>query len=306
MRVAIYARKSKYTGVGESIGNQIEMCKQYINNMNLQEELEVKIYEDEGYSGKNLSRPNFQEMMRDNERQSFDIVIVYGLDRISRSVCDFMTLIEKYNETNTKFISLAESFDTSSPMGKAMISICAVFAQLERETIAARIHDNMQMMAQSGYWTGGTTPLGYVSKDDKEEQKNQSGDSRKLLHKHHILQVDDENDKIVKLIYNLFLQYKSCKAVEKYLIEYGYKTRKDTYFDDIAIKRILTNPVYCEVTSEAIDYFNSISLRKLAEKCNVSYTALKKWLNNLCSPKYELYQRVFKDFYINIYIVRSG
>ena len=104
MRVAIYARKSKYTGVGESIGNQIEMCKQYINNMNLQEEPEVKIYEDEGYSGKNLSRPNFQEMMRDNERQSFDIVIVYRLDRISRSVCDFMTLIEKYNETNTKFI----------------------------------------------------------------------------------------------------------------------------------------------------------------------------------------------------------
>ena len=133
MRIAIYSRKSKFTAKGESIENQIEMCKEYIDqHFNSIKNIEISVYEDEGFSGKNTERPQFQKMMLDTHEKPFDYIVCYRLDRISRNVSDFSALIEELKEYKTSFICIKEQFDTSTPMGRAMMYIASVFAQLER------------------------------------------------------------------------------------------------------------------------------------------------------------------------------
>ena len=129
---AIYSRKSKITGIGESIINQIELCKQECRHLGIEE---FRIYEDEGFSGKNIKRPEFQKMLMDAKEKQFQVLICYRLDRISRNISDFSTLINQLDSLNISFISVNEQFDTSTPMGRAMMYIASVFAQLERETI---------------------------------------------------------------------------------------------------------------------------------------------------------------------------
>ena len=160
-RVAIYSRKSKFTGKGDSIENQIEMCKEYITNT-IGKDIEFTIYEDEGFSGGNLDRPRFKKLMAAIKSKKFDILVCYRLDRISRNVADFSSTLEVLQSNNCSFISIKEQFDTSSPMGRAMIYIASVFAQLERETIAERVKDNMLELAKNGKWTGGKLSLIHI------------------------------------------------------------------------------------------------------------------------------------------------
>ena len=161
----IYARKSVDTGKGESIENQIEMCKDYFKG---KPDIEFRIYHDKGFSGKNTNRPHFQQMRTDIKVEKPQYLICYRLDRISRSVGDFAEFYDFLQSCGTTFISITEKFDTSSSVGKAMLSITAVFAQLERETIAERVRDNMYLLARTGRWLGGTPPLGYKI-DQKSE-----------------------------------------------------------------------------------------------------------------------------------------
>lgn len=124
----IYSRKSKFTGKGESIENQIELCRQYIASHYGAEQAEnALVYEDEGFSGGNLERPEFKKMMRDSHEMQFAAIVVYRLDRISRNIGDFAKLIEDLGERQIDFISIREQFDTSSPMGRAMMYIASVF-----------------------------------------------------------------------------------------------------------------------------------------------------------------------------------
>ena len=162
--IAIYSRKSKFTGKGESIGNQVELCKEYIRlHYGDAAADKVIVYEDEGFSGGNLNRPDFKKMMDAAKKRKFKAIIVYRLDRISRNISDFASLIEELARLDISFVSIKEQFDTSTPMGRAMMYIASVFSQLERETIAERIRDNMHELAKTGRWLGGTTPTGYAS-----------------------------------------------------------------------------------------------------------------------------------------------
>ncbi len=148
MKFFVYSRKSVYTGKGESIENQIEMCRQYIlSKFPKTAESDIIIYEDEGFSAKNTARPKFQKMLKDMRQNKPDYLVCYRLDRISRNVSDFSTLIKELNDRSISFVCIKEEFDTSKPMGKAMMYIASVFAQLERETIAERVRDNMLMLA---------------------------------------------------------------------------------------------------------------------------------------------------------------
>ena len=114
----VYSRKSKFTGKGESIENQVEMCRQYIRMQFGNTAAEnARIYEDEGFSGGSLERPKFKKMMADAADHSFRAIVVYRLDRISRNIGDFAKLIEQFNQMKIDFISIKEQFDTSSPMG---------------------------------------------------------------------------------------------------------------------------------------------------------------------------------------------
>lgn len=248
MRFAIYSRKSKFTGKGESIDNQIEMCSDYIKLHFSESENEITIYEDEGFSGKNLNRPQFQSMMRDEQNKPYDFIVVYRLDRISRNVGDFASLIDQLNRLGTSFICIKEQFDTSTPMGRAMMNIAAVFAQLERETIAERIKDNMYMLAKEGKWTGGTAPLGY-----KSVQKTyvDGGKERSYF----VLEFDEDQIDLAKLIFSKYIQLQSVYAVEKYLNENEYKTQKGNDWDRNNLKRVLTNPIYCIADEDSLEYF---------------------------------------------------
>ena len=173
----IYSRKSKFTGKGESIENQIELCRQYIA-MHFGEEAaeNVLVYEDEGFSGGNLERPQFKKMMKDSQKIAFAAIVVYRLDRISRNIGDFAKLIEDLGDRHIDFISIREQFDTSSPMGRAMMYIASVFSQLERETIAERIRDNMHELSKTGRWLGGTTPTGYASESLSSDDGGRQGE----------------------------------------------------------------------------------------------------------------------------------
>lgn len=158
MKVAIYSRKSKYTGKGDSIGNQIQMCKDYIENLYKNKKIEYSIYEDEGFSGKNTNRPEFQKLLNDIKKEKFNVLICYRLDRISRNVADFSSTLDELQVYGVDFVSIREQFDTTSPMGRAMIYIASVFAQLERETIAERVRDNMIELAKKRAMVGRFSP----------------------------------------------------------------------------------------------------------------------------------------------------
>ena len=258
MKIAIYSRKSKFTGKGESIENQIEMCENYIKSHFSDDTHSISVFEDEGFSGKNLNRPQFQTMMSEEHKNPFDLIIVYRLDRISRNVGDFSSLIDELNGYNTAFVSIKEQFDTSTPMGRAMMNIAAVFAQLERETIAERVKDNMYMLARTGRWLGGITPLGYVSEKVENLDKK---DSKRFYFK----LVQNDEIETVKLIFDKYLELRSLNKLMTYLINHNIKSRKDCDFAVTTLRKILTNPIYCIADKDGYDYFYS-------QDCNMCCT----------------------------------
>lgn len=154
IKAGLYARVSTDMQVeGYSIDAQKELL---VNFAKSKEYSSYKFYIDGGYSGKDLNRPAIQELMRDVENHEIDTVIVFKLDRISRSQRDTLYLIEEvFNKYNVGFISVRENFDTTSPFGKAMIGILSVFAQLERETILERTRLGLRKRAEAGLWRGG-------------------------------------------------------------------------------------------------------------------------------------------------------
>jgi len=250
MKYAIYSRKSVYTGKGESVENQIGMCKKYIfSKFDGVSESDITVYEDEGFSAQNTNRPRFQQMLKDIKQKKFDYVVCYRLDRISRNVSDFSSLIEDLNDRNISFICIKEEFDTSKPMGKAMMYIASVFAQLERETIAERVRDNMLMLARAGRWLGGTTPTGYTS--EKIQEIVIDGKIKTACK----LQDNPEELRVIDLMFEKFLEYRTVSGVSKYLIRQNIKSRAGNFYSWLGIKEILQNPVYCIADQDAFSYF---------------------------------------------------
>lgn len=247
--IAIYSRKSKFTGKGESIGNQIELCKEYIRAHYGDDALDyLVVYEDEGFSGGNLNRPDFKKMMAAAKERKFKAIIVYRLDRISRNISDFSSLIEELARLDIAFVSIKEQFDTGSPMGRAMMYIASVFSQLERETIAERIRDNMHELAKTGRWLGGTTPTGFES--EGEEKVAVDGKKKKTFK----LKLVPQEAEIVRMIYDLFSETNSLTMTEAELMKRRIVTRNGNYFTRFSIKAILQNPVYMIADQEAYDY----------------------------------------------------
>lgn len=249
-RIAIYSRKSKFTGKGESIGNQAELCKEYVReNFGSQYVGSAAVYEDEGFSGGNLNRPAFKKMMKAAREREFKAILVYRLDRISRNISDFSTLIEELSRLDIAFISIREQFDTGNPMGRAMMYIASVFSQLERETIAERIRDNMHELAKTGRWLGGRTPTGYTSESVKSVTVD--GKSKKACK----LRLIPEEAEIVKKIFELYTETDSLTLTEAGLLRQGIKTKNGRDFTRFSVKGILQNPVYLIADEDAYNYF---------------------------------------------------
>lgn len=261
MNIGLYARKSKATDKGESIDNQLTMCKHFVAAMYPGQEHRFLVYKDEGFSGKNTRRPDFSRMMFDVKAGRIDCVVVYRLDRISRNIIDFMTIVEKLNKCNVSFVSVNEKFDTGTPMGRAMMNITAVFAELERETIAERVRDNMLMLSQTGRWLGGKVPMGFVS-------ERIPGDKALGTKAKSRLKRNDEQMAAVHRIYELYEELGSFHAVGKHLFEHHCETAGKKRCSDTFIKGVLMNPTYCIADEDALDYFQNlgVTLPEDAEK----------------------------------------
>lgn len=242
--VAIYARQSIEKKDSVSIEAQIEKCKSFCNGQ------EYKIYQDAGYSGKNINRPQFSKLLEDIKSGIVKKVISYRLDRISRSIADFSQLLIMFDKYNVDFISATENFDTNSPMGRAMINIVMTFAQLERETIVERVTDNYYFRANNGYWAGGYAPYGY-------KIKHIIGQDGK---KHSILEVNNNQAKIVKDIYDMYINKDMSmrKISQKLNLDHIPTLKSQGNWEVNTVSAILSRPVYTEATVKIYDYFNKL------------------------------------------------
>ena len=256
MVFGIYCRKSVLTDKGESVENQLEMCREYIRNR-FGDNNKIIIYEDEGYSGKNTARPMFRKMTEDIKK--LDYVVCYRLDRLSRSVSDFSALVEMMNRNKTGFICIKEEFDTSKPMGKAMMYIASVFSQLERETIGERVRDNMLMLAKTGRWLGGNTPLGYSS---VREAYTCGGRTKYAC----FLKSNGELE-TVERIFKAFEKSESLSRTTDIVNDMELKTKNGLDFTNQAVKDILSNPVYCRADKKAFEYFENRNIKVYGEVC---------------------------------------
>jgi len=237
---AIYARQSVDKKDSISIESQIDFCKYELKGGSCKE------YTDKGYSGKNIDRPHFQELVRDIERGLISKVVVYKLDRISRSILDFANMMELFQKYNVEFVSSTEKFDTSTPMGRAMLNICIVFAQLERETIQKRVTDAYYSRCQKGFHMSGKAPCGY-----KLEPTVIQGVRSKMMVE------EPEAAECVKLMFEMYAEPDiSLGDITRHFAEQGID------FDGKELQRktlsiLLRNPVYAQADLELYEFFKS-------------------------------------------------
>lgn len=232
MRVGIYARKSVERQDSVSIQTQIDECKKLIGSNDV-----VEIYSDEGFSGKNTQRPDFQRMISDIEYGDIKKVVCYKLDRFSRNITDFYNVYEILKEHDCSFESVLDKFDTSSASGRFFMGILANFAQMERENISQRVKDSYYFRARTdGRWLGGKEPFGF----SKCKVNNLSS-----------LQ-PNENMKIVS---ELFAKYSEDTNVSLHqLVKYVL----DNYSISISatqVRNILSNPIYVRADKKLYDYY---------------------------------------------------
>ncbi len=249
-KYAIYSRKSKYTGKGESTTNQIELCLTTLKNKfpDIKKD-EILIYEDEGFSGYSTNRPAFKKLLKDIANNKIKILLFYKLDRISRNVNDFARLMSLLEAHDVSFLSATENIETLTPSGKALTYMISVFAELERNTIAERIKDNMLELAKSGVWLGGNTPTGYSS----VEEINVINNKKK---KTYCLKENEDIEK-VELIFKNYLRLKSLTKLETFLLNKNILSINLKPYTRFSLKNILTNPVYVKSDKDIYNYYEN-------------------------------------------------
>jgi len=242
---AIYARKSIYSDKSDSVETQINMCKEYILNKYGADE-DITVYYDEGYTGANTKRPGFTRLLKDINDGKINMLVCYKIDRISRNVLDFSEVYNTLQKKRIEFVSVKEQIDTSTPLGRAMMYICSVFAQMERETIEERVKDNMIELAKSGKWPGGRPPLGYKL-------------NRVIINgkKHTVLEPNEETIPLLYEIFDTFLSGYSLTGLETYFRKKGVKSINGKYLSSAQLYNILKNPQYVANEPMIYDYFAS-------------------------------------------------
>ncbi|PKM75002.1 MAG: resolvase [Firmicutes bacterium HGW-Firmicutes-17] len=188
---------------------------------------DYEIFEDAGFSAKNTDRPKYQEMMARVRRREFSHILVWKLDRISRNLIDFCEMYEEIKKYDTAFISKNEQFDTSSPMGEAMLRITLIFAELERKMTAERVLSVMIDRASKGLYNGAQPPMGYL-----------------IESKCKFPVIDEHEAEIVRYIFNLYEETKSSNDVATSLADKGIKTKRGGEWDHSTIVSMLKNPFY--------------------------------------------------------------
>ncbi|MCY6354341.1 recombinase family protein [Clostridium sp. ZS2-4] len=249
--IAIYARKSLFTGKGDSIGAQISECKRFINYKFANVEHEIKLFQDEGWSGKTTDRPEFSKMIKSLKNKEIDYVISYKLDRLGRTARDLHNFLYELDKSGIIYLSATESYDTTNSTDRFMISILAAMAQMERERLAERVKVTMMQLAKKGRWLGGQTPLGFNSK--KEIYIDDTGKERQMMQ----LTPNKDELKIIQLIYYKYLELGSMSQVRKYCLENSIKGKKGGDISTTTLKQILTSPIYVKSSKKIVDYLEN-------------------------------------------------
>lgn len=236
-RVFVYIRVStkKQADEGYSIPEQIERLKKYAESMDW---MIVRMYIDDGYSGSNMDRPQLKAMLKDIEQNKCDLVLVDKIDRLARNLLDTVTMIDQiFKSHNVSFVSRAEAFDTSTPVGKGSMVMMAMFAEMERERINERMMDGKRGRRKEGLWAGGAyTPVGYVY--DKE-----SG----------TLIIDEVKAAHVRKVFELYNNGMPMRKIEEYMHNHGYDSGRGK-FSAKSIKTILGNKTYCGYLRDGDDW----------------------------------------------------
>jgi DNA invertase Pin-like site-specific DNA recombinase len=226
-RCAIYTRVSTENGLEQefnSLHAQREAGQAYTKSQAHEGwKLIRDHYDDGGFSGGSLDRPGLQKLLADIRERQIDIVVVYKVDRLTRSLTDFAKLVELFDAHGVAFVSVTQSFNTTTSMGRLTLNVLLSFAQFEREVTGERIRDKIAASKKKGLWVGGVVPLGYEVKD------------RKLM-------VNEEEAATVRLIFSRYRDLGSLSALQRDLREQGIVTRKRTLSSGRAIGgRALTN-----------------------------------------------------------------
>ena len=237
---AIYARQSVDKKDSISIESQIDFCKYELKGGNSRE------YIDKGFSGKNTDRPKFQELIRDIKSGLVQRVVVYKLDRISRSIIDFAGMMALFGQYNVEFVSSTEKFDTSTPMGRAMLNICIVFAQLERETIQKRVTDSYYSRCTKGFYMSGAAPYGYTLEPYVMDGIN----TKRLV-------VEPKVAEQVKLMFGMYAEPQtSLGDIARYFVDNNIDVGGRKLYRS-ALSALLKNPVYAQADLDIYEFFKS-------------------------------------------------
>ena len=229
IRCAIYTRKSSEEGLEQdfnSLDAQREACEAYIKSqMHEGWTLITKEYNDGGYSGGTMNRPAFQELLMDIEEDKIDIVVVYKVDRLTRSLMDFSKIIDIFDKHGTSFVSITQQFNTTTSMGRLTLNILLSFAQFEREVTGERIRDKIAASKKKGMWMSGRPPIGYKKEDKK-------------------LVVEENDVPKVRMIFDKYLELKSVPKLMEWLRKENIRTKSDKKFYKGQLYHMLSNKVY--------------------------------------------------------------
>ncbi|WP_170441373.1 recombinase family protein [Ruegeria arenilitoris] len=239
IRCAIYTRKSSEEGLEQdfnSLDAQREACEAYIASQKHEGwELLPDHYDDGGISGGHLDRPALQRLMQAVDEKRVDQIVVYKIDRLTRSLADFAKLVDRLDAAGTSFVSVTQSFNTATSMGRLTLNMLLSFAQFEREVTAERIRDKIAASKRKGMWMGGSVPLGYQP------------DGRTL-------KIDENEATTIRTLYDLYLKHRILREVKERAEQLDLRSRcrrraggrisGGKHFDRGHLQHILSNPVY--------------------------------------------------------------
>ncbi|RED11400.1 recombinase family protein [Parasphingopyxis lamellibrachiae] len=238
-RCAIYTRKSTEEGLEQdfnSLDAQREACAAYILSQAAEGWEQVdEHYDDGGWSGGSMERPALKQLLADVEARKIDIIVVYKVDRLTRSLADFAKIVDILDEREASFVSVTQAFNTTNSMGRLTLNILLSFAQFEREVTGERIRDKIAASKKKGMWMGGPVPIGY------------------RLEERHLI-VAPEEAKTVRMIFERYRELRSISRLVDELAGQGVKTKERTYrngkivggipFAKGSLAHLLKNPVY--------------------------------------------------------------
>jgi site-specific DNA recombinase len=239
LKCAVYTRKSSEEGLEQdfnSLHAQRESCEAYIKSQKHEGWMALPIlYDDGGYSGGSIERPALKKLLADIQSRTVDVVVVYKVDRLTRSLADFAKIVEIFDAAGVSFVSVTQQFNTTTSMGRLTLNVLLSFAQFEREVTGERIRDKIAASKQKGMWMGGWVPIGYDRKD------------RTLV-------INEDEARTVRTIFALFLKLKNVRKVQAELARLKLATKPYPIatgkilgglpFSRGHLYRILSNPLY--------------------------------------------------------------